>query len=294
MNARLILAVALVAVPLLAGAQTAAPKAKPAATAPKKTAPAAPVTPAPAPAPAAAPVVAAPTGPVGSVALVTGVATVAARGETRALGAGDPIFEGQTISVGPNSYANLKFNDGGRVLLRPGTEFAVEQFRYTPPPAPAAASAASLAPAQPAAGNAFFRLVRGGFRAVTGLIGKGEQQAYRVTTPAATIGIRGTDYEVQTCSDDCPSQASAAAGYAEVAASSLAGLELAQAGGGGSGGGIIVATNEGSIVLRTSRGDTVVDVGQVALALANGQTFMLPTLPDAMLLNATPAPADCE
>lgn len=263
MNARLILAALITALPLVAAAQTAAPN------------------------------------PIGEVALVTGVASVQAGGQARNLGAGDALYEGQVITVGPNSYANLKFNDGGRVLLRPNTEFSVESFRYTPPPAPTAGTAApspgsAAAPAaQPAGANAFFRLVRGGFRAVTGLIGKGDRAAYRVTTPAATIGIRGTDYEVQTCADDCPTQASVAAGYMEVAATSLAGLELAQAGA-STGGGIIVATNEGSIVLRTSRGETVVDVGQVALALANGQTFMLPAVPDALLLNATPAPADCE
>lgn len=301
MNARLLLAALITVLPLVAGAQTAAPKAKPkpAAAAPKP-APETPAAPVAAPVPAAAPVAAVPVA-IGSVTLVTGVASVQAGGQARNLGAGDALYEGQVITVGPNSYANLKFNDGGRVLLRPNTEFAVESFRYTPPPAapaglsPQAAPAPGSAPAaaQPVGANAFFRLVRGGFRAVTGFIGKGDRAAYRVTTPAATIGIRGTDYEVQTCADDCPTQASVAAGYMEVAATSLAGLELAQAGA-STGGGIIVATNEGSIVLRTSRGETVVDVGQVALALANGQTFMLPAVPDALLLNATPAPADCE
>jgi hypothetical protein len=233
--------------------------------------------------------------PVGELTLVTGVATTVVDGQPRNLAAGAAVYEGQTLTTGPNSYANLKFSDGGRILLRPNTEFTVESFR--PAIAPAAPGApAATAPAraaQPAGGNAFFRLVRGGFRAVTGVIGKADRAAYRVATPAATIGIRGTDYEVVTCVDDCPTQARVAAGYTEVAANSLAGLELAQAGG-GSGAGIIVVTNEGSIVLRTPRGETVVDVGQVAVALASGQTFMLPAVPDALLLNATPAPADCE
>lgn len=289
-----LLVLALAAFPLLAQAQ-AAPK-KPAATTP---APAARPAPTPAAKPAGAPAPAAPAAPapsaspIGSVTLVTGVATVMAGGQPRALGAGDAVYEGQVISVGPNSYANLKFNDGGRILLRPNTEFAVESFRYAPPPAAPVPTAAAPATPAPAAGNAFFRLVRGGFRAVTGLIGKADRAAYRVATPAATIGIRGTDYEVVTCADDCPTQARVAAGYTEVAATELAGLDLAQAGA-GSGGGIIVATNAGSIVLHTGRGDTVVDVGQVALSLASGQTLMLPIVPDALLVNATPAPADCE
>ena len=282
MNKTLLL-VALAALPLLAHGQT--PPKKPAA--PAKVVPA----PAPAPAAAAAPAPAPSTAPIGTVTLVTGVASVTVGGQPRALGAGDPVYEGQVISEGPNSYANLKFNDGGRILLRPNTEFAVESYRFAPPAAPAAAPAATTQ--QPVAGNAFFRLVRGGFRAVTGLIGQGDRAAYRVSTPAATIGIRGTDYEVVTCADDCPTQARVAAGHTEVASTELAGLELAQAGA-GCGGGIIVATNAGSVVLRTARGDTTVDAGQVALSLATGETLKLPVVPDALLVNATPAPADCE
>ena len=313
MNIRTLLAAALLTMPMVAQPQTPAPQAppkKPAAAAPKPAPKPAPAKPAPKAAPAAAPAAVAapapaaapppPTGPIGPVALVTGRVTATSAGQSRALGAGDPLMEGQTITVGPNSYASLKFNDGGRVLLRPDTEFVVEAFRSAalPAPAPAAAtpttapSAASAAPTA-VAGNAFFRLVRGGFRAVTGLIGKADRADYKVTTPAATIGIRGTDFEVVTCSDDCPSQASAAAGGTELAATTLEGLELAQAGG-GSGGGIVVATHDGAIVLRTARGETVVNVGQVALALASGQTVMLPKVPDLMLQNPVPAPGDCE
>lgn len=262
---RTLLVVAFAAFPLLAAAQAPVPKPTPSSVTP--------------------------TGPIGEVVLVTGSVTVAGR----SLGKGDSIAEGQTIVVGPNSYASLKFKDGGRVLLRPDTEFAVESFRFAAPAATPATGAAPAPAAAPPGSNAFFRLVRGGFRAVTGLIGKGDPQSYKVTTPAATIGIRGTDYEVQTCMDDCPTQASAMSGGVEVATGSLEGLELAQAGGvPKTGSGILLMTNEGSVVLRTSRGDTVVNVGQVALALANGQTFMLPAVPDALLLNATPAPADCD
>ena len=40
----------------------------------------------------------------------------------------------------------------------------------------------------------FARLVSGGFRTVTGAIGKENHQEYRVITPVSMIGIRGTDY----------------------------------------------------------------------------------------------------
>lgn len=76
--------------------------------------------------------------------------------------------------------------------------------------APAAAAPASAAPVVTASGTAgsdssraFFRLVKGGFRTVSGLIGKVNQDDYRVSTPVATIGIRGTRYGVRICQGEC-------------------------------------------------------------------------------------------
>jgi hypothetical protein len=50
-------------------------------------------------------------------------------------------------------------------------------------------------------------LVKGGMRALTGEIGKrGSPESYRVKTQAATIGIRGTVYEVRVCNNNCGDQ----------------------------------------------------------------------------------------
>ncbi|MGH8441720.1 MAG: FecR family protein [Nevskiaceae bacterium] len=241
---------------------------------------------------------------IGQVALVTGSVTSGTGEQARALKAGDPIHEGQSITVAANSYASLKFADGGRVLLRPNSEFTVESFKYAGP-----APVAPVAPVTPEAGTpaapasvqgtAFFRLVRGGFRAISGLIGTVDRQSYRVTTPVATIGIRGTDYEVQMCSDDCPVPPQARAAGTLVAATELTGLELAQseAGAGAApGGGVIVATHEGSVEVKPPSGTVTfqVDAGQVLLALANGQSFVLPAVPDMMLIDPAPSPEACE
>jgi len=226
---------------------------------------------------------------IGELALVTGSVTSG----TAALKTGDPIFEGQSITVAVNSYASLKFADGGRVLLRPNSEFTVESFKYAAPPVAPTAQA----PAAPASveGTAFFRLVRGGFRAISGLIGKADRQSYKVTTPVATIGIRGTDYEVQMCAEDCPVPPQASAAGTLVAASDLGGLELAQAEGAPAGGGVIVATHEGSVAVKPPTGAELhVDAGQVLLALANGQSFVLPAVPDLMLINPAPSPEGCQ
>lgn len=215
----------------------------------------------------------------------------------RALSAGDEVFERQTLVTGSNSYANLRFPDGGHVLLRPDSEFTIESYRFRAAPAAVApaAGAPAVAAAPAASGsNAFFRLVRGGFRAISGLIGKGDAAAYKVTTTAATIGIRGTDYEIATCTDDCPPQTGASAGEVEVAANDTRGLLVAQADGGARAGGIVAATHEGSIFVRTSRGEVTVDAGHVLLALNSGKTFVLPAIPDLMIRNPAPSPNTCK
>ena len=46
--------------------------------------------------------------------------------------------------------------------------------------------------------------MKGGFRTITGAITAGQDKSgYKITTAVATIGIRGTDYSVLYCDDDC-------------------------------------------------------------------------------------------
>jgi hypothetical protein len=154
--------------------------------------------------------------PAGEVLLLTGrgTATDPSAGAIRELRKGDPVHAGEIINSSINSYVNLKFSDGSYILLRPNTRFVIEDYVDSraaavsaPPPAAVAAPAAvpaviagTPAPGESSAGSrAFFRLLKGGFRAVSGLIGKADQNEYQVSTPVATIGIRGTDYLVVIC-----------------------------------------------------------------------------------------------
>ncbi|HEX7966469.1 MAG TPA: FecR domain-containing protein [Gammaproteobacteria bacterium] len=143
-----------------------------------------------------------PAAAVGSATLVTGHVSVAApSGEIRDLLKGAPVYEGEVIITASSSYVNIEFTDGGRVLLRPESRFQIERYQYA---GARPAAAAPNAPAQPARQeSAFFRLLKGGFRAVSGLIGHTRREDYAVQTPVATIGIRGTDYEVRLCAADC-------------------------------------------------------------------------------------------
>lgn len=212
-----------------------------------------------------------------SVALATGKVSVTRDGQALRLRTGDAVHTGDQIETAHNSYANLLFADGGRILLRPNTQFVVEDFQQGSGAAPADAGSDTDASVADAADSgpsrAFFQLLRGGFRAISGLIGKTDRSAYRVVTPTATIGIRGTDYEAFLCEGDCPTE-----GMPEDV---------------DAGSGLVVGVNEGGIGLETPVGEFEVTPGQFAFVLENGQTFILPFKPFELMVNPTPDPEDC-
>ncbi|NJM33182.1 MAG: FecR domain-containing protein, partial [Limnobacter sp.] len=84
------------------------------------------------------------------------------------------------------STALLEFVDTTQVALRPATRFVVEDYEYQPE--------------NPIADKAEFKLVQGGLRTLTGLIGKRSTvDAFKMRSETATIGIRGTDFSVRVC-----------------------------------------------------------------------------------------------
>lgn len=102
-------------------------------------------------------------------------------GQTRMAQKGDAINEGDTLTSAQKASAQIKMQDGGFVAVRPDTQLKFDQFVF--------------AGKEDGSEKSFFSLFKGGFRAVTGLIGRINKQNYKITTPAATIGIRGTDHE---------------------------------------------------------------------------------------------------
>src|SRR6267378_3840162 len=116
---------------------------------------------------------------------------VVARGQDEIRAAtGTEVQSGDTIRVGPASNAQIRLTDESIVGLRPGTLFRLDEFAYS----------------GQGDGNerSLFTLLKGGFRTVTGAIGRlHSRERYAVRTPTATNGIRGTHYTVVHCDDDC-------------------------------------------------------------------------------------------
>lgn len=103
-------------------------------------------------------------------------------GQIRQLAKGSELQSGETVQTGRDGRAQLRFSDGGMLSLQPGSEFRLDDYRFS---GQADGSEAG-----------FFSLLKGGLRTITGLIGRNNRDRYKVTTSVATIGIRGTEYTI--------------------------------------------------------------------------------------------------
>lgn len=132
---------------------------------------------------------------VGEVEFARGVGFAQSAGEApRTLGKGLPLQRGDRLTTSEGASAIIKLADGTRMTVRPNSELVLQQYQFQ----------------EAAPDNSFLmQLVRGGFRAVTGLISKGSPDAARVQTSTATIGIRGTDFDARVCTGDCAAESAA-------------------------------------------------------------------------------------
>jgi len=125
----------------------------------------------------------------GEVEFARGVGFAQTAGQVpRTLGRGLELKEGDRLTTSEGGSAIIKLQDGTRMTVRPNSELVLTQYHFK-----------ENAPDN----SMLMQLVRGGFRAVTGLISKGSPSAARVQTSTATIGIRGTDFDARVCAKDC-------------------------------------------------------------------------------------------
>ncbi|MCH2100041.1 MAG: FecR family protein, partial [Pseudomonadales bacterium] len=117
--------------------------------------------------------------PVGRIIRTLGVVeAIGSDGAVRRLGRQDPIFEGDTLRTGARGRVQIRFTDRGLMSLRPSTELVVDDYEFDEQTPNTARQALTLS--------------RGGFRAATGRVADGNRAGYRVNTPLAVIGVRGT------------------------------------------------------------------------------------------------------
>ena len=191
-------------------------------------------------------------GVAGTFLVVAGdVKIIAADGTTRIPQRKDNLNEGDTLVTGKDGTAQLKMADNGLLAVRPATRFTVDAFVYK-------GSADGTE-------RSFITLLRGGFRALTGAIGKLNRENYRITTPLATIGIRGTDHEPFHIPPPEPGEQ--AVGKP----------------------GTYDKVNSGAVALKTEVGEVLVQAGQSAYAgAANMPPQLLPVEPEFYRSSAAP------
>jgi hypothetical protein len=113
-----------------------------------------------------------------------------ADGSVRILSQKSDVLPGDVLTTQKDSYVQINFTDGSSMTMRPNTQLKIEAYQFEE--------------SKPQEDNALFRLIRGGLRTVTGLVGKrGNQDAYRIGTVTATIGVRGSSGETLDCTQSC-------------------------------------------------------------------------------------------
>jgi hypothetical protein len=126
---------------------------------------------------------------IGHVVSVHGTALVERAGQPgRILGAGERLEQKDVINVAQGSSAVLEFRDKTRITLRPKTVFRVESYSDSAPVGMA------------------FGLTKGGFRAVTGEVGKQNPSSVTFRADTVVLGIRGTEFDARLCEDDCAAE----------------------------------------------------------------------------------------
>jgi len=143
------------------------------------------------------------------------------------------------------------------------------------PAVPAAVTPTPIAAAAPGS-RAFFKLLKGGFRAVSGLIGKVDRNEYRISTPVATIGIRGTDYLLILCDAACRNDPVVDANVPETS-------EVE--------GGLIVGVISGGVAVLNMEGkEAALTENQYLINLPDGTQIYLPFEPRFLKVDPIPNP----
>lgn len=119
----------------------------------------------------------------GIAKIVTGDVRVSdAQGE-RVLKSGDAVFENTRLIAGKQSSASVVLRDGTTLVLSENSQFNIQKFTFD---------------ATTQDGGMLINLFQGSMRMLTGLIAKINPDAIQVKTKTLSVGIRGTDFIVDT------------------------------------------------------------------------------------------------
>ncbi|NDH54506.1 MAG: hypothetical protein EBY24_21610, partial [Betaproteobacteria bacterium] len=122
---------------------------------------------------------------VAEATMVIGVARLlSADGASQAVDRGTAVRVGDRIETGAGGHVHLRFVDGARLSVRPLSRLQIENY--------------SRSDEQSALTAIKFRLDEGVVRSITGAWGEAARDRFRLNTPVAAIGVKGTDFVVKS------------------------------------------------------------------------------------------------
>ena len=121
---------------------------------------------------------------VGTVSLVLGRATIeSGSGKlSRTVKPGSQVRVHDQIVTSTNGHVHIRFVDDALISVRPDSRLEITRYDYDP--------------ARPTLSTVKFDLIEGITRAISGKAAKAARQRFRLNTPIAAIGVRGTDFTV--------------------------------------------------------------------------------------------------
>jgi len=117
------------------------------------------------------------------VKVVQGEVRIERAGVSRPLRVGDAVQEKDRIIVSAQASAGITLRDDTRISMGPRSTLVINRFQFDP---------------QTQEGSVDTSILSGTMRYITGLVGRANPNSVRVATSTATIGIRGTEFIVET------------------------------------------------------------------------------------------------
>ncbi|SDK59559.1 FecR family protein [Maridesulfovibrio ferrireducens] len=118
------------------------------------------------------------TNEIGVVTGLTGQAYAESESGSRALEPGSPIFEGEDLITGPAGNVEVRFIDDTLLSQGANSRITLDDYIYDT--------------SESSASELLLQITEGTFRVVTGKIAEQNPERFKVGSPLATIGIRGT------------------------------------------------------------------------------------------------------
>jgi len=120
---------------------------------------------------------------IGHVNFLLGRAYVEAPSESReSLRVDSALRVGDLITTGTNGHVHIEFDDGAYVSVRPNSRLEIVNYDFNAD--------------RPELSSVKFNLQEGVTRAISGQAAKSAREQFRLNTPIAAIGVRGTDFVV--------------------------------------------------------------------------------------------------